>query len=370
MAPSRSSIRRTSTRARPLLGGGDALRGAGRERRPTRGANLVERHRRAWSTTTWISPRSGPDLEPRMIEAVTAGLRGKPEDRVPNARALQALWVGTRRSRSRRTRCCGAGDRHPPPERTLVPPRSSPRRCPNGRRARLPPAEPDGARPSKPVQRQSWAPWLGLGVATLGLLLVWWRMLAPPDPAPRRRSPSRVVAEATRPRRNPPWSPSSAARGETGADAREARGEAKAPVVEAPPRPPPETKAAAGAQRHDRRRGTELSARYVGEDVAPSRVRSRGSVPALRLLGSRQGHGDQERDGRRCPDDPLRAEPADVPADGRFRILAPCSHSACSPPRWPRPPRVPAPLAPAALEASLREAESAWSALTCSASTA
>ena len=118
------------------------------------------------------------------------------------------------------------------------------------------------------------------------------------------------------------------------------------------PSPPPETKTAAGP--NVTIDGVERS--YL-RDTSGRRGLLPASVPAWVGTSSTSSGiptrptRDQERDGRRGRDDPLRAEPADVPSDGRFRILAPCSHSAC---RFAAaaaaPAACPAPLAPAALE--------------------
>jgi hypothetical protein len=219
---------------------------------PYSGANLVERHARAMVDDYLDLASLRPDLEPRMIAAVTAGLRGKPEDRVPNARALQALWVGNPPVVLPEDAVLwGREPAPPPPERTLVPPSVVAATMPewtSGAPSR--PQSPTAAPSEVPVRRQSWAPWVGLGALALGLALVSWRMLATPDPvpAPRVAVPEVVAAEtplapepAVVPEAPPPEAKPAPAPERHAA-------KLKAPVVEAPVPRPPAAKAAAGPQ--------------------------------------------------------------------------------------------------------------------------
>jgi serine/threonine-protein kinase len=218
---------------------------------PYSGANLVERHSRAVADDYLELGSLRPDLEPRMIEAVTAGLRGKVEDRIGSARALQALWVGNPPVALPEDAVLWSGEPPPaPPERTLVPPSVVAATMPEWTasapsRPQMPAAAPSVV----PVPGRAWAPWVGLGAVTLGLLFVWWRMFAEPDPSPAPPVMARdVVAEATPPAPEPavlPEAPPPEAKPLPAPEKHVAK--PKAPVVEAPAAPPPpENKATAG----------------------------------------------------------------------------------------------------------------------------
>ena len=219
---------------------------------PYSGANLVERHSRAVADDYLELASLRPDLAPRMIDAVTAGLRGKVEDRVANARALQALWVGNPPVALPEDAVLWGGNEPTParPQPTLAPPASIPATMPEWTSsAPSRPQTPSAAPSVVPVEKKVvWAPWLALGAVTVGLLLVWWRLAAPdPVPAPQTVAPE-VVAEAAPPAPEPvvvPDAPPPEAKPEPAPEKRVAK--PKPPVVEAPAAPPPaEKKAPAG----------------------------------------------------------------------------------------------------------------------------
>ena len=218
---------------------------------PYSGANLVERHSRAVADDYLDLASLRPDLEPRMIEAVTAGLRGKVEDRVASARALQALWVGNPPKALPEDAVLWGGEpASPPPERTLVPPAVVAATMPEWTSsAPSRPQVPTAAPAEASVRRRSGAPWVALGALALGLLFVGWRILvrADPAPAPRVVIPE-VVAEAAPPVPEPAVvrdTPPPEARPEPVPEKRVAK--PKAPIAEAlAAPPPPEKKPAAG----------------------------------------------------------------------------------------------------------------------------
>ena len=161
---------------------------------PYSGANLVERHSRAVVDDYLDLASLRPDLEPRMIEAITAGLRGKVEDRVANARTLQALWVGNPPVPLPDDAVLwGNTQAVAPPERTLVAPSVVAAPTPEWAAAAPPRPRTPLAAPTPKESGSGW-PWLGLGAVTVGLLLVWANQGEHPSaplPAPE------VVAEAS-----------------------------------------------------------------------------------------------------------------------------------------------------------------------------
>ena len=206
---------------------------------PYSGTNLVERHSRAVVDDYLDLASLRPDLEPRMIEAVTAGLRGKVEDRVANARTLQALWVGnpTVPLPDDAVLWGGAQAIAPPPERTLVPPSVVGETMPEWAPTAPPRPQTPVPAPAPKESARRW-PWLGLGVVTVGLLFVWAKQgqeQPAPLPAPA------VVAEASPVPEPVPAAPPPEARPEPAPEKRAARKKepvAPAPTVAAPPEKP------------------------------------------------------------------------------------------------------------------------------------
>jgi eukaryotic-like serine/threonine-protein kinase len=167
---------------------------------PYSGTNLVERHSRAVVDDYLDLASLRPDLEPRFIEAVTAGLRGRVQDRVVNARTLLALWVGNPPVPLPDDAMLWGGSPEPaapPPERTLVPPSVIADTMPEWAPSAPPrPQSPQPAPTTVAERRPRW-PWLAVGAATVALLLVWGAMLGEePAPAPSPPPPE-VVAEVT-----------------------------------------------------------------------------------------------------------------------------------------------------------------------------
>ncbi len=297
---------------------------------PYSGANLVERHSRAVVDDYLDIASLRPELEPRMIAAVTAGLRGKVEDRVVSARTLLALWVGTPPVPLPDDAVLwGAATEPAAPqsERTLVPASSVVAETMPEWRSSIPPRpqSPDRAGPQVEERRSRW-PWLALGAAALGLLIVGLsRKPTEPTPVAPPASAPEVVAEADPP--EPIAAPEPAPEIATALEAtpapppekRAPRPEAREPVVEVPAAvSAPTAPKVTAAERDHRRRGARLPPRCGEKDMASARDRSPRPLPALRVLGSRQGHRHEERHGRWANGDRLRAEPAHVPVTPGF----------------------------------------------------
>jgi eukaryotic-like serine/threonine-protein kinase len=141
---------------------------------PYSGANLVERHSRGVVDDYLEIGTLRPELDARMIRAVSAGLRGKLEDRVPDARTLLALWIGTPPVALPDDATLWGGTSEngtAKAERTLVPPSVVAATMPEWVPAVAP--RPQTPLPEPPPKARRW-PWLALGgAALLGLGILW-----------------------------------------------------------------------------------------------------------------------------------------------------------------------------------------------------